>query len=344
MTQKEKEFKELYDNREFNFSYSSLNRLSFSPKLFYKDYILKIREIKTDKHLIEGKLLHLLLLQPEEFDHNFSMVPGKVPSEAVRRVLNEIKDNLPGILNSGDPEVEQNYEDPELADLDDEIIVALEHQNLYQSMKSDSGKLNKIQTYDNAEYFKFLCTQEGKDIIDQTMYDKALERVKIIKNNKSIMDLLDPVITDFELDEIETFSETYLSCKLKNHKFGLKGYVDRYVIDHKKRLITIIDLKTSGKSISDFTDSVEYYNYWLQAAIYTMLVLKNVPDGIQGYKINFNFIVIDTYNQVYNFEVSETTMQDWGRNLMNKLKAAKFHLNEMNFDLPYEFLTNKVVL
>ena len=344
MTKKEKEFKKKYNNNEFNFSYSSLNRLSFSPKLFYKDYILKIREIKTDKHLIEGKLLHLLLLQPEEFDHNFSMVPGKVPSEAVRRVLNEVKDNLPGILNSGDLEVEQNYEDPELADLDDEVIVALEHQNLYQSMKSDSGKLNKIQTYDNAEYFKFLCTQEGKDIIDQTMYDKALERVKIIKDNKSIIDILDPVITDFELDEIETFAEAYLTCKLKNHKFGLKGYVDKYIIDHKKRLITIIDLKTSSRSISDFTDSIEYYNYWLQAAIYTMLVLKNVPEGIQGYKINFNFIVIDTYNQVYNFEVSETTMQDWGRNLMSTLKAAKFHLDEMNFDLPYEFLTNKVVL
>ena len=62
MTKKEKEFKKKYNNNEFNFSYSSLNRLSFSPKLFYKDYILKIREIKTDKHLIEGKLLHLLLL------------------------------------------------------------------------------------------------------------------------------------------------------------------------------------------------------------------------------------------------------------------------------------------
>ena len=176
------------------------------------------------------------------------------------------------------------------------------------------------------------------------LYDRALERVEIIRSKKDIMNLLDPDITDFELDEVETFAEAYLTCKLKDHKFGLKGYVDKYIIDHNKRLITIIDLKTSGKSISDFTDSVEYYNYWLQAAIYTMLVLKNVPEGIQGYKINFNFIVIDTYNQVYNFEVSESTMQNWGRNLMNKLKAAKFHLNEMNFDLPYEFLTNKVVL
>lgn len=83
-------FKSKCDNGNFEFSYSSLNRLKFSPSLFYKDYILKEREVRTDKHLIEGKLIHLLLLQPEEFDNNFALVPGKIPSDAVRRVLNEV--------------------------------------------------------------------------------------------------------------------------------------------------------------------------------------------------------------------------------------------------------------
>ena len=331
MTQKEQEFKELYDNREFKFSYSSLNRLNFSPKLFYKDYILKIREIKTDKHLIEGKLLHLLLLQPENFDQHFALVPGKIPSDAVRRVLNEVKVSTKNAV-------------ADLEDLEPQIMSALKHQNLYQSIKDDSKKLSKILTNDNKHYFKFLYTSEGKDIIDQDIYDKTLERVKIVTSKEDMMELLNPLVTDFELDEVDRFAEAYLECNLKDLKFGLKGYVDKYIINHKKRLITIIDIKTSGKSISNFTDSVEYYNYWLQAAIYTLLVLKNVPEGVQGYKINFNFIVMDTYNQVYNFEVSQSTMKEWGKNLMDKLKAAKHHLDTMNFDLPYEFLTNKVVL
>ena len=79
-------------SKEFKFSYSSLNRLLFSPKLFYKDYILKEREIKTDKHLIEGKLLHLMLLQPEKLNDEFSIVPGKIPSDNVRKVLNQLAD------------------------------------------------------------------------------------------------------------------------------------------------------------------------------------------------------------------------------------------------------------
>jgi len=328
MTDKEQIFKDKYDRGEFKFSYSSMNRLRFSPKLFYKDYILKDREVRLDKHLIEGRLLHLLLLQPDNFTNDFALLPGKIPSEAVRRVLNEVKG-----LAVGD-----------LEDLEPEIITALKHQNLYQSIKDDSKRLAKILTDDNKEYFKFLLVSEGKDIIDQDMYDKTAERVEIVKSKKDIMGLLDPVVTDFELDETETFAESYLECNLRDLKFGLKGYVDKYIIDHKKRSITIIDIKTSGKSITDFVDTVDYYNYWMQAAIYTMLVLKNVPDGIQGYKINFNFIVVDTYNQIYNFEVSNQTMQNWGKNLMSVIKACEFHLNEMNFDLPYEFINNKVIL
>ena len=329
MTEKEQIFKDKYDRGEFKFSYSSMNRLRFSPKLFYKDYILKDREVRTEKHLIEGRLLHLLLLQPDNFALEFALLPGKIPSEAVRRVLNEVKDTSTG----------ENLED-----LESNIITALQHQNLYQSIKDDSKRLAKILTDDNKEYYKFLLVSEGKDIIDQDMYDRTLERVEIVKSKKDIMDLLDPVITDFELDETESFAESYLQCDLRDLKFGLKGYVDKYIVDHKKRSITIIDIKTSGKSIVNFVDTVDYYNYWMQAAIYTMLVLKNVPDGIQGYKINFNFIVVDTYNQVYNFEVSEVTMQSWGKELMDVLKACQYHLDEMNFDLPYEFINNKVVL
>ena len=49
-----------YANTNFAFSYSSLNKLLFSPSLFYKDYILWDREVRADKHLVEGKLVQEL--------------------------------------------------------------------------------------------------------------------------------------------------------------------------------------------------------------------------------------------------------------------------------------------
>lgn len=329
MTEKEKIFKDKYDNKEFKFSYSSMNRLRFSPKLFYKDYILKDREVRMDKHLIEGRLLHLLLLQPENFDQEFILTPSKLPSDTLRKVIMNI----------------MLYTDAEeLSAVDDKIILdSLKEVGLYQSLKDESKRVAKVRTTECEDFYIFSQTK-GKDVIDQTMYDKTVERVEVVKSKADIINLLDPIITDFELDETETFAEAYLECDLKDHKFGLKGYVDKYIIDHEKRAITIIDIKTSGKSIVNFAETVEYYNYWMQAAVYTMLVLKNVPDGIQGYKINFNFIVVDTYNQVYNFGVREETMQTWGKELMKILKACKYHLDEMSFDLPYEFINNKVML
>ena len=150
--------------------------------------------------------------------------------------------------------------------------------------------------------------------------------------------------TDFELDDTESFVEKALSCKLQNYDFGLKGIIDKYIIDHKNKTIRIIDFKTTGKSVTEFAETVEFYNYWLQAAIYSVLALKNAGDKGKDYKINFTFIVIDKYNQIYSFPVRPTTMDAWYSGLEQALDVAKYHIDNMNFDLPYEFLVNEVTL
>ena len=86
-----------------------------------------------------------MLLQPEKLHDEFSIVPSKLPSDNIRKVLKAINDRF------YDP---NNY--IKLKDLDNEIIQALEDNNLYQSFKDDSKKLFKIQTEENEEYYKFL--------------------------------------------------------------------------------------------------------------------------------------------------------------------------------------------
>jgi hypothetical protein len=321
--QKEKEFMD----SKFDFSYSSMNRLLFCPRIFYKEYILKEKEVRMDKHLIEGSLLHLMLLQPEKLHDEFSIVPGKVPSDSVRKILNDLK----------------KYNNPNMSDLDNEILVILKDHNLYQSFKDDSKRLDKIQTPENAQYFHFLL-EEGKTVVDNDMLAKAIERVDIIKENKDIMPLFSHGVTDFEMDNLEIHNEKYLSCELKDYKFGLKGFVDRYVIDHDKAEITIIDVKTSGKTISDFHESLDFYKYWLQAAVYSTLVSKNTEQVPQSYKILFKFVVIDKYDQTYAFDVSQATLKLWIDNLHKVLKMLNFHYTECKYELPYEFLHGKVIL
>jgi len=324
---------EAFYNGDYKFSYSSLNKLLFSPKLFYKDYILKEREIKTDKHLIEGKLLHLMLLQPEKLHDEFSIVPNKIPSDNVRKVLKNLSNR---------------FYDPnafiKLKDLDNEIIQALQENNLYQSFKDDLKKLSKIQTEENEEYYKFLCQDQKKDIIDNDMLAKAVERVILIKNNKDVMSLLEDKVTDFELDPLEMYNEKYLECELNDYVFGLKGYIDRYIIDHESKEITVIDFKTTSKGLEKFAETVDYYNYWMQAVIYITLVIKSSKKDITDYKINFKFVVIDSYDQTYVFNVSKETLDIWSNGLEETLREANYHYIKRDYSLPYEFANNNVTL
>jgi len=326
---KEQEFNRGIHKGEFQFSYSSLNKLMFSPSLFYKDYILKDREVRTDKHLIQGKLIHLLLLQPEEFDNQFVLMPSKLPSDSLRKVLNQIS------LNS---------KVTELSLVDDAAILkALKEIGLYQSLKDEAKRVAKVRTTECEDYYAF-SHHKGVDVIDQDIFTKCTESVELIKENKSVMDLLSDEPTDFEMDGLEVYNEAPLSCDLDKYKFGLKGIIDRYVVDHDKKEIRIIDVKTTGKTIADFPETVEFYNYWLQAAVYVTLVSKNITKKEENYKINFNFIVIDKYNQIYNFPVSINTMNTWGDGFMSILEMANFHIEENNYDLPYQFLQEKKVI
>lgn len=326
--QKEEEF---YAKDNFNFSYSSLNKLIFSPSLFYKEYILQDREIKTDKHLVEGKLIHCLLLEQEEFENKFALVPGKTPSDNIRKVMKSM--------------VEFTHEQ-ELKNVRDHVILdALKKMNLYQSLKTDESRIAKVKVDDYDPYWKFLFN-ESKDVIDQDTYNRCQKQVDIIRSNKDVMDLFGNgevnTGTDFELDSEERYVEKYLQCGLQGSEaFGLHGYIDYYKVDRDNKQVIICDLKTTGKTISDFAETISFYNYWLQAAIYMKLVYSNVDEEVRDYEFIFKFIVVDKYNQVYAFDVTEGTMGTWAQGLTDVLYRAAFHYNSKDYSLPYDFLIKK---
>jgi hypothetical protein len=324
--QKEEAF---YANKDFCFSYSSLNKLLFSPSLFYKDYILWDREVRTDKHLIEGKLIHCMLFEPENISNKFNVVPGKAPSDNIRKVLKDMALHTDAAT---------------LASCEDHIILdSLKNLNLFQSLKADESRITKIRTEDNEPYWEFLGNS-NIDVVDQDTLLRCTERVEHLKNNTEVMGLFSEVQTDFDLDPVETHSEKYLKSKLINSPFGLHGYIDYYKINHDSKEVTICDLKTTGKTISDFKETIDFYNYWLQAAIYMKLVYDTLGDNADEYDIDFKFIVIDKYNQVYVFDVSANTINDWADGLGGALKTADFHYKTKDYSLPMEFLANKVNL
>ena len=319
-------------SKPFKFSYSSINKLLFSPKLFYKDYILLDREERTDKHLIEGKLLHCLLFEPENVSKKFKVVPGKLPSDSLRKVLHRLNDiSTEKHLMSTDPAWKEK------------ILKVLEDVNLYQSLKSDDAKLKKVQTIDNDVYWAFI-NNPIVDAIDEATLKRAEERLEYLKEDKHVNFISDTKPTEFALDELEIGIEKYLECDLEGYDFGLKGFIDHFIIDDENKKVIITDLKTTGKSISDFAETVDYYNYNLQATIYFALVYHNYKDQIENYDFEFKFTVIDTYNQVYTFSISEDTWDRWNELFYETLQVVDYHYKNRVYNLPFQFIGNEIKL
>lgn len=323
---------EEFYSKKFKFSYSSLSKLLYSPSLFYKDYILLDKEEKLGKHLIEGKLIHCLLFEPEKLKEKFNVIPGKVPADSNIGVLN--------ILKSLTKEKDIRIQDTKLQSA---ILNALCTVNLYQSLKEDKARLEKIQTDDNQAYWEFI-NNPLVDVIDNEMLNKCITQVEILKEHSQVKELFENIQTDFELDPIRSYSEKALDASLPNKPFGIKGIIDYYKVDGDAKKVIICDLKTTSNTVSQFSETVEYYNYWLQAALYCSLVFANLSEEEQNYSIIFKFVVIDKFDQVYVFDVSDDTMIQWGMKLLTILDQVEYHYINRNYDLPYDYLTKVITL
>jgi hypothetical protein len=176
--------------------------------------------------------------------------------------------------------------------------------------------------------------------------DGCKAQVEILKSNKDIRALLQLDRTN-EDDHIEVFQELYIKMDHEKLPFGLHGFLDNVVVDKESKTIFVNDLKTTGKSIQDFPEAVEYYKYWIQAVIYLVLAtekfLKDVPDRHE-WNIQVTFIVIDKYNLVYPFQVSEESMVQWKKDFREVLRIAEWHYENKKFDLPYDLAVGNVKL
>lgn len=323
-------------SKKFYFSYSSLNKLLWNPAVFHQLYILGLKEEKQDAHLVQGKIIHALLLEPEKFQDNFVISPDNLPTGNPKMVIDRVFAHHQELAKHGD-------ERTMLAEFADAVVDIMKDMNYHQNLKTDQQRLDKIFTPDNINYWHFLRTKGNKTLIDQQSYDFCNNAVEMIKTNKSICKMLGCDLNDFENKEV--FNELPLMVDIPKRTFGLKGIVDNLVIDHDQKILYINDVKTTSKDLKDFPETVEFYSYWMQAVIYCTLVSIHFSNLLaMGYQLRFNFIVIDKMFQTYAFPVKESTVSSWLDRLTQSLDKAEWHYQNKSYDLPYDFANSLVTL
>jgi hypothetical protein len=343
---------EFYSKKIF-FSYSSLNKLLNNPRQFYREYVLQLKDEDIEAYMIRGKVIHCLLLEKEKFDKYFIVSPDKLPSENIKKVIDNTWEAYLKLKKAGQTPSEI------LADHSEHLLNELKAIDLYQTLKTDDQRVAKVCTIEGIAYWDFLYMTSGKHIISQEVYNECLTAANQLKYDKTIAELMQLEPDDFN-DRIERYNEIELKANdavrlspdglkiTREFPFGLKGILDNLVLDMEGKIIRVNDIKTTSKSLKDFKDAVEYYRYSLQAAIYRVLAFQFLRDkGIEDWmqwKVVINFIVIDRDMQYYPFEVSAETLDTWMFQLGECLEIAYYHYVNRKYGLPYEFCTGKVKL
>lgn len=331
-----------YDNPKI-LSYSGLNKLMFSPALYYKHYILNQREDVNSKYMIEGRAIHCLLLTPDKFFNEFIISLENIPTDSVKNVLHRLFNHYKELKENG------GNQRNNLEDYQDAILDILKDENLYQSLKTDVQRLDKIVTTRNIEYWNYLISVENKTIIDKQTYLSCCNIIDSIKNDDNICKIMginsnNDLLVSSSDNNIVVINEKVIITDLDDVSlFQIRTVIDNLVIDHTNKEIRINDLKKISDSITSFhPNSIEKYNLWLQAAIYYTVIDKYIKnnDTFKDYKLTFRFIVIDLYGQMAPIKISDITMTEWIRKSKIIFKKAEHHLNTKNFKLPYEFIIN----
>ena len=330
---KEQSEKTFYD-KKFSFSYSSLSKLLWNPVAFYHIYVLGLREERITPSLLNGKVIHALLLSIDVFNEMFIISPDSLPTGNTKTVIDRVFNHSLEIADGRE----------KLEDFENAIIDVLSDMNLHQSLKTDKQRIEKIITTQSINYWEFLKKKGNKELIDQDTYNYCNNAAKQVKDDEKLVKLLGFNVTQF--DNIEVYNEYYVEHNMTSFPFGLKGIIDNLVINHDERVIYINDIKTSSKDLVNFTESIEYYSYWMQAAIYTVICYLKYSDliAVKNYSVKFHFIVIDQNFLTYAFPVSNATIEKWIDQLTEKLKIAEYHYTNKKYELPYLFCTGKMIL
>lgn len=285
-------------------SNSSLGWLKQSPILF-KNLSSGDYEQKESLSLERGSLLHLYILEPDKF-----VVSDVVPITGM--MGNFIKE----VYKSGD--LEAAYKKSGFKWSFDKVV-------------------EKFNDSLNQKYFNFLKESNGKlSISKQNLW--LIEKAKTnLTNNKKSFDLL---FNDFihEKNGVEIFNEYPIEFEYEGIK--CKAKIDKLFIDHKNKKIVLVDLKTTGKPISKFKESVQFYEYNRQLAWYKLAINTK-------FKLDYEFeifiiaIAMDTScDEVIVYKIPNKLIASGEDSYKKLINLYKEHL-KYGFDFPIEYYQSK---
>jgi hypothetical protein len=301
-------------------SASALKKFEYSPKLF-NDMITGTAKGKDTVALSFGRLVHELVLTPEEFDNKYVVSTIDKPSGQ----MGELCDNL--FLN-------RLYDEF----TDDEFI----WDNAYAQVGFKRDKIESVKEkflvagkdfIVPKDYYDFLVASIGKQVISREELAKAKDYVVRLQGHKGANKLL---FTDKGKVEHEIFWNW--------ESLDAKSKIDKFIIDEENKTIYLIDLKTTSQQVygkqviakaspyqstfTGFLKDITFYDYLLQMEFYSQALKYIYPD----YEIVCYLIPINDYSCTV-YELPETWLFYAKQKLNSIRKDIQFYTDTNQWDL-----------
>jgi hypothetical protein len=223
-----------------------------------------------------GSLVDCLAYTPDLFDYRFYITPIPKPGDAMGKWLDEFMA----------VELPPDYK---LVDVTEVILQARAKVQYQMNWKAETvlAKFEEVCF----PYLDVLAKAGDRLVITQADYDKAQSYIARLVSN-------DYVGKYFMKREKNVELQFQVPCYFEIEDVPFKSLLDCIYIDHNAKTITVVDLKTTSKPLSDFEHSFISYRYYIQAALYQEAIRQTHQDVlVRGYKVSNEtlFIVINDF-------------------------------------------------
>jgi hypothetical protein len=169
------------------------------------------------------------------------------------------------------------------------IMASAKSNNVYQTYTEEKTVDTVVKA--GQSYFEDCLTSRGKVLIKKEMWDKAMETSMTLATHEFSKEYFEAE------DGIELIYQFKFVTEVKG--FKTKGMLDIIRVDHNKKIVYPVDLKTGELPVSKFPEIMLMYGYYIQACLYReamIAIVANDPD-LEGYTVaEFQFLYISKEN------------------------------------------------
>lgn len=193
---------------------------------------------------------------------------------------------------------------------DEELIAAATEVDYYHGLLNEK-QLNdlkvKINDYvkQRIEFNKDYKGTKTPIFLDPKMGERLNLCLGALKSNQQIQTLLHPEgLLNTPISENEQTILLDIEAKVDGFDpiiLRLKSKLDNFTIDQETNVITVNDIKTTGKMVNEFDNAINSYHYDREMGMYSFLLSQCAQKfyGMENPTIKSNFLVVSTIPKYY---------------------------------------------